>query len=692
MDWSQATRGTYIGLTPVEKVLFYLLSLGSLGIIVYWYWRRLQGWRQGVPDSSPRPLRERIALMLTFAFGQRKLPRHKFGGLFHLPLYFGFLVLFIGTTLLFFAEWGKWLFHFWFHQGLYFLVYELLLDLFGLGVLFGCVLALYRRHLQRPPSLSRHPLDALSVWLLLLIVLTGYLLEAARIAYEPRPAWVEGWSFVGNALSPLFKGIHVVGYKLLWWVHAVLIAAWLASLAFNRVRHLLLAPIVAFYKPPLYPNVPSLVEMEQIEKEGRIGANALTHLPRWHLMSLDACMGCGRCERACPAVASGKVLNPKLIVEKLREAMEAQNGSDLRKVISDEELFACTTCGACQQECPVLIEHPILIMEMRRHRVAEGNLRGTAATTLQRLMNQSNPWGLPPAERLQWAEGLGVKTVRENPHFEVLFWVGCAGSYDGRGQQIARAIVKLLQKAGVNFAVLGPEERCTGDTARRLGEELLFQELAMGNVQTLNQAMVQEGALDGSEREPLPSASRDQVGSPTLGKMPKPPSRTILTMCPHCFHTIKNEYPQFGGHYEVVHHSQFLAELIEQGRLPSPKSALSSTVVFHDPCYLARVNGVQDAPRRVLSATPLRVLEAPRNGDKTFCCGAGGGRMWFEEPPQQRPGMIRAEELLQTGAQTIAVGCPFCMIMVSDSVKAKTEQVPVKDLAEILWEQLEENA
>jgi len=293
-------------------------------------------------------------------------------------------------------------------------------------------------------------------------------------------------------------------------------------------------------------------------------------------------------------------------------------------------------------------------MEMRRYRVAEGNLRGTAAGTLQRIMTQSNPWGLPLAERTRWADGLNVPTARENPNFELLFWVGCAGAYDSRGQQVARAIVKLLQWAGVNFAILGDEERCTGDTPRRLGEDLLFQELAMQNVQTLNRYQ----------------------------------PRRIMTMCPHCLHTIKHEYRKLGGVFEVVHHSQVLAELIRQGRLPHPHPD-NETVVFHDPCYLARVNHLSDAPREALSASGLSLTEPQRHGERTFCCGAGGGRMWIEEPPQQRPGLVRAEELLQTGARTVAVGCPFCMIMVSDSVKQKDDRIPVKDIAEILLERIE---
>jgi Fe-S oxidoreductase/nitrate reductase gamma subunit len=671
-DWDLITRHTYIGITPLWKAVFYGIILSSLGVGVVWYWKRLQLWRQGQPDGEPLPIRTRIQNMLGYALGQKKVPRHRFATLFHLPLYAGFVMLLIGTTLLAIAEWTEIGSHIflkegvWFHKGLYYILYEVTLDLFGLGVIFGCILALWRRHAQKPASVSLERLDGIAVWLLLLICLNGYALESARLAIErnpefmnpPRPQYAQVWSFVGYTFSPLFENISVSTYRLWWWFHALSIASWFAVLPFTRLRHWFLAPVVAYYKPSYLPNVPSIENLERVEQTGRIGVNSIREFSRWHLMSLDACMGCGRCERVCPAYATGKPLNPKRIVEKLRDAMANGKGDDLTQVISDEELFACTTCGACNNECPVLIEHPTLIMEMRRHRVAEGNLRGTAAGTLQRTMTQSNPWGLPLAERTKWTQGLNVPTVRDNPTFEVLFWVGCAGAYDGRGQQVARAFVKLLQRAGVNFAILGPEERCTGDTPRRLGEDLLFQELAMQNVETL--------------------------------KAVNP--RRIVTMCPHCLHTIKNEYRKFGASFEVVHHTQLLAELIQQGRLPQLPPRTNGAIVYHDPCYLARVNKIHDAPREVLGATGATLADPARNRDRTFCCGAGGGRMWMDEQPHERPGVIRAEELLKTGARTVAVGCPFCMIMVSDSIKTKDDTVPVKDIAEILLEHIEASA
>jgi Fe-S oxidoreductase len=306
------------------------------------------------------------------------------------------------------------------------------------------------------------------------------------------------------------------------------------------------------------------------------------------------------------------------------------------------------------QECPVLIGHVDMISDMRRDLIGEGKLSGPPARTLQQIGNQANPYGRPNAERLAWAEGLDIPTVESNPDFEYLFWVGCAASFDPRAQKIARATAQLLTQAGVNFAVLGREETCTGDPARRIGDEFLFQERAQTNVETLGRRKVEK----------------------------------IVTPCPHCYNTLKNEYPQFGGRYEVQHHSTLLAELIESGRLTNEASANGGEpITLHDPCYLARVNGEVDATRAVLGAAgDEQYREMPRCGKKTFCCGAGGGRMWFDEAPEQRVSNLRAQEAVATGAQTLATACPFCLNMMSDGMAgtAGGENVKVLDVAEVL--------
>jgi Fe-S oxidoreductase len=398
------------------------------------------------------------------------------------------------------------------------------------------------------------------------------------------------------------------------------------------------------------------LNVETVEETGEIGVSRLDQFTRQQLMSLDACMECGRCEEACPATASGKPLSPKQLVVDLRAAMDGDLSRNVHgDVIAPETLWSCTMCQACVQECPVLIGQVDLISDMRRHLVGESQIAGPPAKAMANIGKQGNPHGRPAGARLDWADGLNVPTVTENPDFEYLLWVGCAAAFDPRAQRIARSLVQLMQQANVNFAVLGREERCTGDPARRLGDEFLFQEMARTNVTQLQARQVKK----------------------------------IVTPCPHCLNSLKHEYPQFGGRFEVKHHTQFLSELVRDERL-SIRIQDRDDITLHDPCYLARGDGETEAPRALLrAASGKSVREMPRHGPKTFCCGAGGGRMWFDEPVAQRVSHLRAREASATGAKTLATACPFCVNMMSDAVEGSqsTQDLKVMDVAEILWEQ-----
>ena len=384
---------------------------------------------------------------------------------------------------------------------------------------------------------------------------------------------------------------------------------------------------------------------------------------------LDACVACGRCEESCPAFEAGKPLSPKQIVQDIlghlndtqhaeprKDSNESELGANLHgDVISAQTLWSCTTCSACVDVCPLGISPLGMITDMRRFLVGEAELRGAPAVALQKSQRTGNPWGLPPQDRFNWASGLSVPTVADKPDFDVLYWVGCAASYDRRAQKVARAVVQLLQAANVNFAVLGNEERCTGEAARRMGDEFLFQELAEANLKTLSQHQV----------------------------------KTIVTHCPHCLNSLLNDYSQFGGHFTVQHHSQFLADLLDRGLLPVDVDqipALRERLTYHDPCYLARVNQVTESPRRLLEGTQpdVNLVEMPRRERNTACCGAGGGRMWFDDGADQRIGMARVHEALETGAETIAVSCPFCLTMMTDGVSSQAADVNVRDIAELL--------
>jgi len=631
----------------------------------------MQMWRQGTPIPSIADWPARLKTLFEQVLAHRRVRRRSYAGKMHLGLFFGFLLLFTGTCIVAVEHYGAYLFgDHWLYQGAFYLFCKVMLDLAGLALLIGTLMALGRRLLARSPSLGHEPKDTGFLLLLLAATLTGFLLEGAGIAADPHRAPYAVFSPVGSTFSVAMPGLSAEGYALIWWIHALLVLSVIAVLPYGRWLHLFVTPLVIIGQPQRPMGVLTSVQVEEVEKTGRIGLGTIADFDRWMLMSLDGCMECGRCTDVCPASAVGKELNPKNVVLDLRQVMAAswkggkkEGVSDNPKstdVISDASLWACTNCHACVRECPTLIRHVDLIDGIRRFRVAEGRLSGTAAVTLRQLGSQANPWGLPPSHRLDWAKGLEVPLAAPNDEHEILLWVGCAGAFEPRAQRTTRALVELLMRAKASFAVLGSQERCTGDPARRIGDEFLFQQLAKANVATLN-----------------------SVGA-----------KKIVTPCPHCFHTLKNEYPAFGGVYEVKHHTQFLLELVESGRLILPQNFMD-TATYHDPCFLARVNHEIYAPRKLLQrvlSTPLQEVE--RRKCKTFCCGAGGGRMWMEEPSAQRPGIHRTQELLATEAQTVTVGCPFCKVMIGDCVaQIGGEGAPtVKDVAEVMVEAMQEDS
>jgi Fe-S oxidoreductase/nitrate reductase gamma subunit len=651
-DVNNATREVFGNIVPWMQVVFFAMIAASLGVLVWQVAAHVRLWRKGQPDGFEHDWRVWIRRLVTYALVQKRVHRKSLGAFLHLLLFSGFSVLTIGTTLLMIAYDGP----YYFHHGWYYLIYELTMDVFGVAFILGCLLAMYRRAFRRKPSLGHNRSDWWLLGLLLSLGITGFAVEALRMHYTQVQPPVAYWSTVGWLIdTTLLRGIDVGNAQTMhlaaWWVHAILVAVLFATIPVNRFLHVLTGPLNIAGRPerPMGELVP--LQMEEVEQTGLVGVSAIEQFTRQQLLSLDACMECGRCEDACPATATGKPLSPKEVVTDLRRLM-SKGGKLHGQTIRAETLWACTMCQACVQECPVLIGHVDLISDMRRHLVGEGKLSGPPARALQQVGNQSNPYGRPNSDRLAWAEGLGVTTVESNPAFEYLLWVGCAASFDPRAQKVARATAQLLKEGGVSFAVLGPEENCTGDPARRIGDEFLYQQLAQTNVETLTRHK----------------------------------AKKIVTPCPHCYNTLKNEYPQFGGHYQVQHHSTLLAELVGAGRLSSGISA-GEPITLHDPCYLARVNGEVDATRTVVGAvTDPQFREMPRHGKKTFCCGAGGGRMWFDESPVQRVSGLRAQEALATGARTLATACPFCLNMMTDGMAGTQggQNVKVLDIAELL--------
>jgi Fe-S oxidoreductase/nitrate reductase gamma subunit len=649
----EPTREVFGNITPLMQGVFFCLVILSVGSLGWHIWTRARLWWKGVSGEYEHDWRIWVSRLVNYGLAQKRVRKKTSGGILHACLSLGFLVLLLGTTLLFITD----IIPGHLHRGAYYLGYEISLDIFGLIFCLGCVMALGRRIFARPVSLGHSPLDWLLLTLLLAIGVTGFFVEAFRLLHTQVDPEVAQWSIVGWSLSLLMSPYVEVGqastsHQILWWVHAVLICGFFALIPFTRFLHVLTAPLNLALHPSRVMGALAPIHLDQVEETGQVGVGHVLHFTRQQLLSLDACMECGRCQDVCPAYEAKQPLSPKMLVSDLKGLMETSGLSRQGVLVPSETIGACTMCQACVSECPVHIKQVDLISDLRRYQVAEGKLTGAAAQTLRRLGKTSDPYGKPQSERMDWAAGLDVPTVESNPNFDCLFWVGCAAAYDSRTQKVARAIVQLFQKANINFAVLGKKEKCSGDPARRLGEEFLFQQLAQDNIGTLQRHKV----------------------------------RKVVTSCPHCFNTIKNEYPQFGGDFEVQHHSQFLSDLIESGALVPGENG-GQSITLHDPCYLARVNGEVDAQRAVATAGGYKLQEMPRHGKNTFCCGAGGGRFWSDdEKSEQRVSHVRAGEALDTQADILATGCPFCLNMMDDGLRGlnKGRQMQTLDIAEVL--------
>ncbi|MCP4784544.1 MAG: 4Fe-4S dicluster domain-containing protein [Fuerstiella sp.] len=683
------SREIFGNVSDVSKFVFYGLAFIAVASFSVGIYQRSRLWKLGVKQTGQRSNRISLRRIARDVLLQRRMLGRPQASLAHRLLFRGFLVLFIGTLLIAVEHvladlLGREPTDPLFHKGIYYAVYEVVLDLFGLALLTGSTIFMVRR--MRPgSSFARSAPDWIVLAVFLMIGLSGYLVEGLRIIHAETP--MPWFSFVGCAVAESCQTLGMTSrtagqwHVLVWWAHAIMALIFIAAFPYTRLLHSVAGALHLTTRDEI-PGAMRLVSLEELEETGRVGVGSIEHFDRVQLREMDACVSCGRCEDSCPAFEAGKPLSPREVVQDLRTHLNAAGPLLLAKksdatagkatdgkiavlhseIISEETLWSCTTCGACANICPIGVSPQRMITDMRRYLIGEGKLRGAPAASLQKTQRSGNPWGLPAEERFAWAEGLKVPTVVENPEFEILYWVGCAASYDRRIQRVARSIVKLLNAADVSFAVLGSQERCTGESARRMGDEFLFQELAAANVENLNEHGV----------------------------------KRIVAHCPHCVNSLLHDYPQMNGRYEVVHHSQLLAQLIKEGRLeaaPEAPGGDSGKVTFHDPCYLARAVGVTEPPRQILAkgkcgGKPEQVVELSRNRQQTACCGAGGGRMWFDDAPSERSGGGRVEEIVATGADTVAVGCPFCLVMLSDGVANSNSDMKVLDVAEILAERL----
>jgi Fe-S oxidoreductase/nitrate reductase gamma subunit len=615
--------------------------------------------------------------------------------LFHLLISYGFVILTIATIIVALdADFGTSIM-----RGNFYLYFQsLVVDIFGALVLVGTGMAAARRYLKRPKKLVYTNEATLILFSIFLICLQGFLIEGWRIA-ATNDTW-GAWSPFGNLVARASRALMSTqtiewAHTGLWWFHLVFAFGFLAWLPYTKMMHIITAPL-NIYTTNLAPLGATLKNID-FEKTESFGVNSLNGFTWKDLLDLDACTECGRCTDACPANTVGKELSPRDIILGLRDLMHDRprdsfglvaatsgNGTsapgalasttpadgeqatavEARKPLpiigvvpatSPLPLWQCTTCAACMEVCPVFIEQMPKIVDMRRYLVMEeADFPDSMQEAVLSLERRGHPFSGTQATRLDWTQGLNVRQVGDRKDAEVLLWVGCGGALIERNQRVTRATAQLLEQAGVNFAVMGREEKCSGDPARRIGNEFLFETLAKENVSNLNKHAVKK----------------------------------VITACPHCFNTFKNEYPQYGGMFEVYHHSEYLARLVDEGRL-KPVTESDKKITFHDPCYLGRQNGVYDAPRELVQiSSRATVVEMERSRNKSFCCGGGGGMSFVDEPAGQRVNQERAREAIETGADVVAVGCPFCMTMMEDGINARKGERDVKvlDVSELLWE------
>ncbi|MFQ5829784.1 MAG: (Fe-S)-binding protein [Candidatus Methylomirabilia bacterium] len=628
----------------VPTWLAFALYLGSALTIGFSAWVALEHarrWLRGRAPTRGHPLLlgRSLLRLLVEVFGHRHLFQDRAGAWVHLLIFYGFATLFVGTGMVFVHD--KLV---PFLSGKTYLVFSLILDLSGLAFIFGIGWAFAQRFSLKLPRLERSPE---AFWVLILlgaIGVSGFLLEAARIA-ATRPDF-EVWSLVGWTLAQVMVALGLPAetfHRSLWGLHAALSCAFFGLVMITFLRHMVTGPAQLLLRE-LRP----VGALTPAPADGRLGPLAPEALTWAQLLDASACVRCGRCTAVCPATAAGKALDPRLIVQKTLRAM--LDARPLEQLVSPEEVWACTTCAACVHACPFQIEVLDKLVDLRRLWVERGAIDPSGARMLEAILERGNTWGAPPSQRMDWAEGLQVRVLRPGDEVEFVYWVGCAGAFDPSGRRVARSVVQLLQRAGAEFGVLGLAESCTGDPARRMGEEGLFREAAGHAIETLSRVRF----------------------------------RQLLTHCAHCFHVFRSEYPALGARYDTVHHSQLLAELVRTDRL-SPVLAPGATVAFHDPCYLGRHNGEYDAARAVLAKLPGVVpVEMPRTRDRSFCCGAGGGGNWIEIRQGQRIATVRMAEAHATGASVVATACPFCTIMLEGETAG--QGMVVRDVAELLLE------
>ena len=648
---------------------FLVLFIGLLAVsaLAFW-WRHYRLWHLGKEENRSDQGTTRLKTLLAVTFGHVRFWKELYPGSMHFLIFWGAILIFLGKFVRLFS----------YPVGLtnppqnIFESASFVSEIGGLLVVIGGFLAVYRRYILKPSRLETKPTNTLIYLWGVVLLITGFFIKGYRIAVigGTVPDWLS-WAPFSFPISRFFLILPTDALnELLVW-HRVLIHALPAFLFFAYVfitrtplQHFFLSPINIYFRNLKPKGV--LLPIPNFEEAETFGVREISELTWKQLLDLEGCTNCGRCQDVCPAHLTGKPLSPRRMTQNLKDHLRREGPKllatplDQRKpeaimeaTVGEDELWACTACMACEEACPVYVEQVIRNMDLRRYLVlVETKYSSEVRLTLKNLEKSNNPWGAARGTRAEWAQGLGVKNFAEVENPEYLFWVGCVGSFDARNQKVATSMVKILQANDIRFGILGNEEGCCGDPARRIGNEYLFQTMAEANI----------------------------------GIMKKHGVKKILTICPHCFHTLKNEYGPFGGEFEVIHHVPFLADLISRGKLKLTKP-IDKVITYHDSCYLGRANQIFEAPRKILNAIPgLKLVEMEKHHKRSFCCGAGGGRMWMEEHIGTRINQMRTDQAIATKAELIGTACPYCLTMLFDGIKekGKSETMAAYDLSELV--------
>jgi Fe-S oxidoreductase/nitrate reductase gamma subunit len=652
--------------------LIYILAVIALAIWVFSIYRRYKLWRMGKPDDCAKNIGKRIRVFIRTTvmdvLAHRRFLRDPYPGMMHLIIFWGFVILLLAAAID--AVTHYIIGHI---NGATYLWFSLIVDIGGLLVLVGIIMAAYRRYIWRPERLNTLLDDDIGLALLAAILITGFMVEGLRQAATEltlHPDWAV-WSPGGLVFAKAFAGMSqnslLFWHRFFWWFHSVLTigAIIYVGLVFSKLQHIVVSPLNIFFRSLGPIGVPAPINIENAESEP-LGVGDIKDFTWKQLLDLDACTNCGRCQDACPAWATGKPLSPRKVVQDLKvhmlkaanhQANQPDNAPTLvGEAPSEAEIWACTTCGACQETCPVYVEHIVKIIDLRRNLVmAQSKMPETAQLMLRNMQSRGHPWAGIQSLRLRgdWTSGLELKILAEGDNADTLFWVGCTGALAERNVAATLSMTRVLKAGGVDFAVLGEAETCCGDPARRAGYEFQFQIMAEQNIEIFKSYNIKE----------------------------------IITSCPHCYNIIKNEYPRYGGDFKVVHYTQLIADLIKQGKLKLTRE-LNSILTYQDPCYLGRYNRVYLEPRRILQAIPkTKLKEMGRSRDTSFCCGGGGGHMWIEEQAgTTKINQMRIEDVLKTGAEIVVTACPYCLQMFEEGIEHKEmkDSLKARDLVELV--------